>query len=200
MVKLYTWSPTTPATVLEHTVAPDVGHSALEVIGADGATRAYASFWPERDSLIGRITGIWKHRPTRYPDSYATEIDPAGAYMQREAEYVDVFEGLEEDTIVHLWAKLKKTEYDFLKWNCSNVCKLLLLSSVHPGVRPTLEQALQTSPEDLKHAAGAGDLLATLAHLSASSFIECSPVDLRRLSEAYAAAHHAFGASRSGGG
>jgi hypothetical protein len=199
MVKLYTWSPTTPATILEHTMAPDVGHSSLEVIGEDGKTRAYASFWPERDSLLGKITGIWKPRPSRYPDSYATETNPEGAYMQREAEYEDTFEGLDEDSIVRMWDKLKKTEYHFLKWNCSNVCKLLLLSSVNPGVRPTLEQALQTSPEDFKHAEGAGDLLATLAHLSASSFIECSPPDLRKLSEAYASARAALDKSAGGG-
>jgi hypothetical protein len=188
MVKLYTWGPTTPDKVLEQTIAPDVGHSALEVVGADGSSRLYASFWPERDSLIGRVMQFWKDRPTRNPASYAQESASDGGYMQRPADETDEITGLDEDIIVRLWQQLKGSEYDFFRWNCASVCKLLLLSAIPAPLRSRLEEAQNFDADRIARASSAEELKALMQDLSTSPIIDSHPADLRRLAEAYLAA------------
>ena len=186
MIKLYTWGPTTPETVMNQTVAPDIGHSALEVTDANGSLQAYASFWPERDSLIGRITQLWKPRQARSPQSYAQETDPHQGYMQREADHADEIFGLNEATAVLLWENLKGSEYDFLKWNCASVCKLIILGSA-PS-RDACAQEFAMSVSELARLNDPDELLAALKTLSASPFAVSHPEELRRLAEAYAVA------------
>jgi hypothetical protein len=185
MVKLYTWVPMTPDKVLGQTLAPDVGHSALEVLGDGHGSGVYASFWPERDSLIGRITQIWKDRPARSPFSYAQETDPEGGYMQRPADHVDEIAGLDETLIVRLWQQLKDSEYDFLRWNCASVCKLLLLSAIPAPLRSRLEVLQNFDAERVARASTVTELQAVMQDLSASPLIDSHPADLRRLAEAY---------------
>ena len=188
MVKLYTWRPTTPETVMNQTIAPDIGHSAIEVTEGNGAVRAYASFWPERDSLIGRITQFWKHRQERNPANYSQESDPNHGYMQRPADHADEIFGLDEAMVVHLWESLRHSEYDFLKWNCASICKLLILASA-----PARDEAARNFALSASKIAGLSDpdeLLAALRALATSPFIVSHPEELRQLAEAYAAAEH----------
>ena len=185
MIKLYTWGPTTPETVMNQTIAPDIGHSALEVTGG-GAAWAYASFWPERDSLIGRITQIWKHREERNPASYSQEIDPQEGYMQRPADHADEIVGPEEAAVVRLWENLRHSEYDFLKWNCASMCKLLILGSTPAPHDSVKEFALSASA--LARLSDPDELLAALRALAASPFVVSHPEEVRRLAEAYAVA------------
>lgn len=184
MIKLYTWGPATPETVMTSGIAPDVGHSALEISEGNGVARTYASFWPERDSLIGRISQLWKPRQTRNPASYAQEIDPEQGYMQRPADHIDDIVGLNEDVAARLWENLGHSEYDFLKWNCASVCKLLILGSApaqgtsgEEGMLRVAEMARLDDPDQL---------LAALREISASPFIISHPDEVRRLAEAYA--------------
>ncbi len=188
MVRLYTWAPTTAEAVVEGTVTPDLGHAGLEVVEGDGQPRAYASFWPEQDSLIGRITQLWKPRSVRNPESYAQETDPDGPYMQRVADHVDTFEGLDEDKIVDLWQKLRVSAYDFLHWNCASVCKLLLLSAVPSHIHPALQEA-GYDPKDVVRLAHEEERTEALKNLAVSPIIHSHPEELRRIAEAYLAAH-----------
>jgi len=188
MVTLYTWLPPSAETIFEQALQPDVGHSALEVKGPDGNTRVYASFWPECDSLIGKIRELWKERPCRHPSSYEQDSDPDGAYMQRQADHADTIEGLSEDVIVDLWQLLQDSDYDFLRWNCSNVGKLLLLSAVEPKYLPDMEKAMCCTPDELLSISGADELLEKLRYLSTSAFLDCRPDDLRRAVQAYTTA------------
>ena len=186
MIKLYTWGPTTPETVMSQTVAPDIGHSALEVTDGHGRARAYASFWPERDSLIGKITQLWKHRQERNPSSYSQESDPQGGYMQREADHADQIFGLDKDRVVRLWEHLRESEYDFLKWNCASLCKLLILASAPAQNDAAREFVLSASA--LANLSDPDELLAALRALTTSPFIISHPEELRHLAEAYAIA------------
>ena len=186
MIKLYTWGPTTPETVMNQTVAPDIGHSALEVTDENGRLKAYASFWPERDSLIGRITQLWKHRQERNPASYAQETNPQQGYMQRPADHADEIFGPDEVTVVRLWESLRHSEYDFLKWNCASVCKLLILASAPARDEASKEFALSVS--ELGRLNDPDELLAALRALATSPFIVSHPEELRQLAEAYAVA------------
>jgi len=173
---------------MNQTIAPDVGHSALEVTGRDGTTRAYSSFWPERDSLIGRITQLWKHRQERNPTSYSQERDPQQGYMQRDADHADEVIGLDEDTVVRLWENLRHSEYDFLKWNCASVCKLLILGSAPARDASIKDFALDVS--ELARLNDPDELLTALRAIADSPLGISHPEELRRLAEAYAAADH----------
>ena len=186
MVTLYTWGPTTPETVMNQTVAPDIGHSALAVTDQNGETRTYASFWPERDSLIGKITQLWKHRQARCPGSYMEEIDPEQGYMQREADHADEIFGLDEAVAARLWEHLCRSKYDFLKWNCASVCKLIILGSASARDESVKDFALSASA--LAQLSDPDHLLAALQELSTSPAIVSHPEELRHLAEAYAIA------------
>ena len=169
---------------MKQTVAPDIGHSALEVTDESGSLHVYASFWPERDSLIGRVTQLWKHRQARNPASYAQDIDPHHGYMQREADHVDEIYSLDEATIIQLWDNLKSSEYDFLKWNCASVCKMIILGSA-PS-RDDSAQEFAVSVSELARLHDPEELLAALKTLSVSPFAISHPEELRHLAEAYA--------------
>lgn len=164
-------------------IAPDVGHSALEVAGATAEQSGYVSFWPERDSLVGRITQLWKPRATRHPASYEAETDPEGSFMQRPADYDVELLGLDEAVIVRLWKELAGSQYDFLTWNCSNVCKFLLLSAVPLEKRAALEEAMGVCPEEGSCISGESAMLEKLRFLSTSAFIDCRPEDLKRAAD-----------------
>lgn len=188
MVKLYTWGPTTPETVLEYTVAPDVGHSSLEVTGEDGTLKVYASFWPERESLIGRVTGLWKKRHIRNPASYAQEADPDDGFMQRRADHEDEIAGLDEEVIVGVWQRLQGSEYDFFKWNCASVCKLLILSALPVSFQSAVQDVTGEVPAGLAQLSHVEDFQAVMREISSSPFIDSHPEELRRIAEAFLAA------------
>lgn len=191
MIILYTWAPVSPVTLLQPGVSPDIGHSAIEVRGGSAASEdssVYMSFWPELESLIGVVTQLWKPRTVRNPASYAQEIDPDDGYMQRLADNVTELDGLDEEKMRHLWERFGESKYDFLKWNCSSVCRLLLLSATPPHLREAMRAAMACSLEDVAQLWGAGemaDVAERLRYLSTSAFIDCRPDDLKRAAAAY---------------
>lgn len=190
MVRIYTWLPTDVEDVVDAQLLPDVGHLAIELVGEDGTPQGYASFWPERGSLIGRLTRFWKPRPVRHPESYLQECDPEGGYMQRPADHVDEVTGLEEAFVLQSWLQLRDGEYDFAKWNCSNVGKFLLVCAVPGHLHPRLEEAKHCSTDDLTRLAGGEELSEKLRYLATSPFIDCRPEDVRRLAQEFAAWAH----------
>jgi hypothetical protein len=80
---------------------------------------------------------------------------------------------------------LRDGGYDVRTWNCSNVCKLLILSGMDPRHHEDMEQAMVCSPADLLSIAGPDDLFSKLRYLSTSPFIDCRPDDVRRAAQAY---------------
>ncbi len=109
--------------------------------------------------------------------------------MQRPADREDHFEGLDEDRVAHLWQDLSGSEYNFLKWNCASVCKLLLLSAMPTRLHPAIEKAMGVAPEDLARLSSADDLSEKLRALSTSPFIDSHPEELQRMAEAYVKAY-----------
>ena len=188
MVTLYIWKPTTAETVLEREIVPDVGHAAMEVTAENGATQAYISFWPELESAVGVISQLWKPRTVRHPISYDIETDHEAGYMQRPTDYAVYLVGMRDDVIVRLWQELSESTYDFLTWNCSNVCKFLLLSAVPPECRVAMQEAMALCPDDINCIDSADSTLEKLRFLSTSTFIDCRPEDLKRAADAYIAA------------
>jgi hypothetical protein len=186
MVILHTWLPATPQYVLSG-IRPDAGHSSLEVIDDDGDLMSYVSFWPEPESLIGQVTQLLNPRPQRHPSTYAMECDPGAGYMQRESDYNDELKHLDQMTIIELWTALEDTRYDLRHWNCSNICKLLILSAIDGTYHNSLEDAAGCSAEDLAKISGTEDFLEKLEYLTTSPFIDCRPDDVRRMTEAYGA-------------
>jgi len=184
VVKLHTWLPLDPALIFEG-FRPDAGHSSMEVISDDGTLIGYVSYWPEQGSLIGQVTQMLKPRPQRYPGTYQQEIDPEIGYMQRESDYEDSVYGLDDDTIIQLWTSMEDTSYDLLHWNCSNICKLLILSSMPEKDREVLDESVGCTPQDLLTFSGSVDLFERLRYLATSPFIDCRPDDVRRLVDAY---------------
>lgn len=189
MITLYTWAPTAPVTILQPGVSPDIGHSSMWVRNAEtGDAGVYMSFWPEKESLIGVITQLWKPRETRNPVSYAQEIDPNSGFMRRPADHTSELEGLDEVRVLHLWERFGESRYDFLKWNCSSVCRLLLLSATPPKLREAMRSAMACSVEEVAQMWETGereDIAERLRYLSTSAFIDCRPDDLKRAAAAY---------------
>jgi len=186
MVHLYIWKPTSLETVLENGIAPDVGHAAIEVSVGTGTT--YISFWPEIDSAIGRIAQLLKPRQTRHPATYAQEISPDDAFMQRPADFEVELPGLDEAVILRLWEGLADSGYDFLCWNCSNVCKFLLLSAAPRAKRAALDAAMSLCPDETNCIDSDDMPHEKLRFLATYPFIDCRPEDLKRAAEVFLAA------------
>jgi hypothetical protein len=186
MVTLYTWIPLPPHEAVPRSVLADFGHSVMEVM-QDGETRAYVSFWPEKESLVGELTHRWKPRATRHPTSYTQESDPNGAFMQRPAEIRDEIDGLNEATIIEGWQTLQESPYDFLRWNCSNMTRFLLVRAIAPDVFAAIRDAAKLSPKDMEHIQGIGDLREKIRYFATAPLLTCRPDDVHRLVQAYKA-------------
>jgi hypothetical protein len=158
----------------------------MEIIADDGSLLAYVSYWPEPGTLIGDITQIMKPRPQRHPATYSQEIDPDIGYMQRPSDFTDGVDGLDEDTVIELWTSIEDTGYDLLHWNCSNVVKVLILSSFDPVQREQLLEVAGCTPDDLAKISGTQDTFEKLRYLATSPFIDCRPEDVRRMLQAFA--------------
>jgi hypothetical protein len=184
MVKLYTWLPLEPFLIFEG-FRPDAGHSSMEVFSETNSLMAYVSFWPAPTSLIGEITQLMKPRPQRRPSTYAQEIDPTIGFMQRPADFIDEVHGVDEEQVTEMWTAIEDTDYDLLHWNCSNICKLLLISSFDPCHRDQVAGAAGCTPADLFKIGAGEELLEKLRYLTTSPFIDCRPEDVRRMVEAY---------------
>lgn len=185
MVRIYTWHPTDLSDVVGDRLLPDVGHLALELVGDDGSPRSYASFWPERDSLIGRLTRLWKPRRARHPETYVEECDPDGAFMQRPADHVDEVSGLEEAAIVELWPRLRESAYDLAEWNCIHVGRVLFLSAIPRTLHRELEASGLGGVEELAFLGGEGDARTGVRLQPTGGPVEHRLEDVRRLAHAY---------------
>jgi len=187
LIRVYIWDPAGLVTALEVGIAPDFGHAAMEVI-SEGDKTTYVSYWPEMDTPVGQVMQLIKTRSKRHPDSFSEEIDTAAGFMEREPSFIGELQGIYEDKIRILWEDIKVSEYDFFTWNCSNVCKFLILSAMDENYHDEMLGAAVCTPEDLLTVASADDLVVRLRILATSSFIDCRPDDLHRMVEAYKAA------------
>lgn len=175
----------TPIEILKDGVLPDAGHCAVEVTDdATGAPILYASFWPELDSLLGRLARPFAERPTRHPPSLQAECDPELGYMQRPPDHVDALPGLPASPIIAAWERLQNSEYSLRRWNCSSVAKYLLVRAMPCDVYEHIKGAERCSQEDLAHIAQSEGVLEALAALPAM-LIDCQPEDVHRLAAAY---------------
>jgi hypothetical protein len=185
MVKLYTWLPGTPNGIFDHEVLPDLGHCSLEVIEPAGQPLIYASFWPNRDCLAGKLTDLLKHRQARQPRSYMQEIAPDEHFMQRPPDFVDTIAGLDEGRIVAAWLRVRNTKYHFRSWNCSSVCKYLLLNGMSNRDRRIIENTspCTVGPPMLAHRCSG--LLTRLRTMARVQVVACVPEDVRLIVEEY---------------
>ena len=124
MVILYTWAPDPAAPIAGH--SPDLGHTSLQV------DSVYASFWPQKDSLVGAIVSLLTHRTRRQPGSYPEEIQPENGFMQRPATHTDELTGLDEAKMLAQWEEVRNTDFDGNTHNCSHVARDLLAAGLPP--------------------------------------------------------------------
>jgi hypothetical protein len=159
----------------------------MEVV-SDHGEGVYISYWPEMDTPMGHVMQLVKSRAKRHPESYSEEIDPEAGFMEREASHIGELQGLNEELIKVLWPQLKSSEYDFFKWNCSSVCKFLILSAMDKRFHEQILAAAVCTPEDLLTVESTDDLVVRLRILATSPFIDCRPDDLHRMVHVYTTA------------
>jgi hypothetical protein len=184
MVSLYTWFPTTPADVVAYRKPPDFGHSALQTSAPNGHM-TYASFWPEPESLIGKLSHFLKEPPDRCPSDYTTEIDPDGDYLRRPADRIDQLDGLDETRIAALWPEMCSETYDVRTWNCSSLTRFLILRGMDRRYYERVKGASGLSIEDMEQISDFKELVAIVDYLACKSVIETTPGDVVKLAEAY---------------
>lgn len=185
MVKLYTWLPVQPDTLVERQIAPDLGHCSLAVLDEKGNTELYASYWPEIDGIAGKMTDFLKHRHTRQPKSYAEEIDPTARFMERPADFIDDIDGLDERLVVKAWARLRHRRYDLRRWNCSNVAKQMLLAGMTKRDRRFASAASRCGEDCVVKPSRFNDAMEWLRAVLCFHVITCAPEDVRRMVAAY---------------
>lgn len=185
MVNLYVWDPPGLSEILDLRILPDLGHAALEVVDTEGQPLVYVSFWPEMESVVGQALQPFKKRQVRNPEQYDLEADTDGGYMQRHADYLETIIGLDEARIQRDWTELRDAKYDLTSWNCSNVCKLLLLRAMPPEIAREVGEKTAVQVEDLQNLQGEVEMFHALRYLATSSFVDCRPEDVLRLVRAY---------------
>jgi hypothetical protein len=185
VVHVYLWKPTSLAEVVGARILPDLGHASLEVVDEATGDATYVSYWPEIESLIGEVTQVFKHRKRRHPASYAQESDPDDGYMQRPAEAHETLRGLDEGRILNDWVSLQDSKFDALTWNCSSLCKYLLLAAMSKEDYARVAPLADCSDEDTEDVTGGAALLDRVGRLSLSNFAECTPEDVFRMALAY---------------
>ena len=166
---------------------PDLGHSSLLVHDDSGALEdVYVSFWPEMESLLRRVINLWKNRKTRFPASYAEEIDEKAGFMQRPADFVVPLEGLREDRIRHGWSQLKDSDFEVASWNCANVSECLLIASMERERYKGIQDAVECTLADLdKSEMDSNEMGGVLRYLATSELSACLPEEVHRLAVAY---------------
>jgi hypothetical protein len=185
VVHLYLWKPTSLAEVVDAHIMPDLGHASLEVVAEQTGDVTYMSYWPEIESLLGEVTQAFKHRQHRNPVSYDQESDPNDSYMQRPPEAHTTLYGLDKRRILNDWAALQDSKYDALRWNCSSVCKYLLLAAMSKDDYIRVAPLANCSDEDAENVGGSAALLERIGQLSLSRFVDCTPEDVFRIALAY---------------
>lgn len=185
MINLYVWDPPPLSEVIDRHILPDFGHSSLEVVDEEGKSLVYASFWPEIESMVGQAIQPFKHREIRNPVTYEAESHPDGGYMQRHADYLEPIVGLDEAQVWKDWMELHNAKYDLTSWNCSNVCKLLILRAMPPQEARILGERLAVMVEDLHQLQTQVEMFHAMRTLATSSFIDCRPEDVLCLVREY---------------
>jgi hypothetical protein len=184
MVTLYTWFPSTPAEQIEFVLPPDLGHSALQVIG-DSGLEAYVSFWPDPKTLAGAFAHRFAVPPSRFPLSYLEEIDPKGHFMRRPSAVSDCIEGLDETLIVRGWQFLRESHFDIRYWNCSDVTKLLILHAMDERYFVHLQDAARLTTADLSTISSVQEVRGIVRYLATRNFIDSRPDDVVHLVRVY---------------
>ena len=187
MIRVYIWDPAGLVTALQEGVPLDLGHAAMEVI-SEGDKTTYVSYWPEMETPIGQVMQLIKSRTKRHPETLAEEIDAHAGFMEREPNFIGEVEGTNEDKIRILWEDIKVSDYDFFKWNCSNVCKFLILSAMDKRYHEQMLSAAVCTAQDLLTVESTDDLVVRLRILATSALIDCRPDDLHRMVVAYSEA------------
>ena len=164
---------------------PDFGHASLEVVDERSGDTTYISYWPEIESLIGEVTQAFKHRKRRHPVSYAQESDQEDGYMQRPAEAHATLHGLDERRVLTDWVSLQDSKYDAFKWNCSSLCKYLLLASMSKADYARVAPVANCSDEDAENVTSSAAILDRISKLSLSKFVDCTPEDVFRMALAF---------------
>lgn len=186
MVNVYIWRPAGLKTILREGVLPDFGHVSLEVKDeATGATKTYASYWPELDSLVGVTTHAFKPREARNATSYEADVDPEGGYMQRQADFCVALEGLDEAKIQKEWSYLQNSEYDFREWNCSTLIKSLLLRAMSSEGYARVAPVADCHSDALADVTDGADLLSRVREHLISTVADCRPHNVLRVVAAY---------------
>ena len=184
MVTLYTWFPSTPVEVITLGLLPDLGHSTLQVVDESGS-ETYVSFWPDPSTLVGTFTHHFHSPPTRFPPTYADEIDPAGRYMRRPSEESDIIEGLDEKRIVTGWKALSDSHYDIRHWNCSDVTKFLILHAMDERYYEFLEVAARLTVTDMTKISSFQQVRAIAQFLATRNYMSTRPSDVTHLARVY---------------
>jgi hypothetical protein len=185
VVHIYLWKPTSLTDVVGAGIMPDLGHASLEVVDEATGVATYISYWPEIDSLLGEVTQAFKHRKKRNPSSYAQDSDPDDGYLQRPADAHGTLRGLDERRILSDWRSLQDSKYDTLKWNCSSLCKYLLLAAMPREDYARVAPLANCSDEDAEDVGGGGAILERIGRLSLSTFVDCTPEDVFHIALAY---------------
>jgi hypothetical protein len=181
---LYTWFPSTPLEVITLGLFPDLGHSTLQAIDSN-RLETYVSFWPDPATLVGTVTHHFQPPPTRFPPSYATEIEPTGHYMQRPSEESDIIEGLDESRIVTGWRKLQDAHYDIRHWNCSDVTKFLILHAMEERYFEFMQVAARLTAADMSEISSFQQVRAIVHYLATRKYMDSRPSDVAHIARVY---------------
>jgi hypothetical protein len=178
---------------------PDLGHSSLQIRDDSGLQDdEYCSFWPELDSPLRRVIGLWKNRTLRFPGSYAQECAPEAGFMQRNADFIVPLEGLRENRIRQGWNQIKDSDFNVVSWNCANVSQCLLIAAMDRDHYRSIQDAVDCSLDDLDKARMDSDAMGgVLQYLAESRLAGCHPEDVHRLAVAYV---RAFGPAAAAAG
>jgi hypothetical protein len=178
MVTLFTWYP------IQSPGHPDLGHSAMSV--EDGSqTLAYVSFWPEPDTLAGEIGHFFRPAPSRFPQTYQAEIDPASTYMMRPADESDMIAGLDEAKLIVAWQSVMDSRFDILHWNCSDVTKYCFLHALDKQYHDRMVRITGLTLEDLRMIGTVQEFRGLVRYLATRRFIDSRPQDIAFLVRKY---------------
>jgi hypothetical protein len=183
MITLHTWLPPPPESVIDGQVGPDMGHSSLEIRDDSGNER-YVSYWPETDTLLGRLLHPLKPRKQRNPETYEEEASPEAGFMQRESDSSEPVEGVDAERMYTAWCGLKDTPYDLPKWNCSTLTRFLIITSMNPELYGSIVSGSEYKEEELASGATIQNVGDAIRAFAASHLVDCCPEDVQKLVQA----------------
>ena len=180
MITLHTWLPAPPEAVIDGQVGPDIGHSSIEIKAEDGK-ETYISYWPETETLLGRLLQPLKPRKQRHPSSYEEESSLEAGYMQRESDFSEEVPAVEISRLAVGWESIKETPYDLPKWNCSTVTRFLIITSMDPTFYGRIVSGSDYKEEELASGVTIENIGDVIRAFAASHLTDCCPEDVQRL-------------------